>query len=139
VKTSRSRRSQNFASRGFTLTELLVVSLIMGVVFSIAIPLYQASQDYAKRKTCEANLSAIVQAEEAYRVRNRAYTTTLTDLAASLGGPPTCPTGNAAYTVTTSGSGSSLTITVLCNNTGGHTASKKLQTTDGATFTLVDP
>jgi len=131
------------ASRfGFTIIEAMVVVLILGIALAIALPAYTSSQNMAKRKACEANMAAIFQAEEAYRVRNRTYTTSLTGatgLGSTMGGLPTCPCGATAYTATVSGSGANLTVTITCNNTGAHITGQKLTTSNGATFVGVVP
>lgn len=116
----------------FTLIEMLVVIIILGIALAIALPLYASSQKDAKLKACKANMVAIHQAEEAYRVRNRGYTASPTatvpnatewaKITQSLGGEPKCPTDNSAYSVTTSGTGASLTVTITCTaTTNKHT------------------
>jgi len=125
--------------RGFTLVQMLVTILIMAVLLAVAIPLYTQTQKTSKQKACEENLTAIYQAEEAYRIKNRAYlaATTTTDLQTLTGTVPQCPSGSATYTVTVSGSGSSQTVTVWCKNSGAHVTGK-YRTFDSSTMTFVN-
>jgi len=58
-----SKNSQD----GFTLVELMVVVLIIGILVAIAVPVYNSTQAKAKETACQANIriiqSAILQAE----------------------------------------------------------------------------
>jgi len=110
--------------------------LILTITLAVAIPMFNSAQTYSKQKACESQMSAIFQAEEAYRTKNRAYVADLTSAGLNMpNGLPVCPLGTAAYTAAVSGSGASQTITIRCNNTGAHVASLKWITSDGSTFT----
>jgi type IV pilus assembly protein PilA len=126
--------------------QVIVTVLIISVLLSVAIPLYNTTQQYSKQKACEANMNSIVQAEEAYRVRNRQYLTvsSTTNLQTLLSTTPKCPSGTADYTVTCFDSSNTTVActsttavgyTVWCNNTGAHVTGKKWTTSDGITFT----
>ena len=52
---------------GFTLVELLIAILIIGVLVSIALPLYLNSKRNAQRRTCQANLRTVDGAINGYR------------------------------------------------------------------------
>jgi prepilin-type N-terminal cleavage/methylation domain-containing protein len=67
------RASAVYRVRAVTLVEMLVVVAILGVILAIAIPAYEASRRSSLLRGCKANLVAIYQAAEAYKVRNRTY------------------------------------------------------------------
>jgi len=53
-------------TRGFTLVELMVVVVILGVLTSIAIPVYNNTQENAKEKACWANQRMMEGAYQQY-------------------------------------------------------------------------
>lgn len=67
--------------KGFTLVELLMVVIIIGILVTLAVPNYYRSVERAKAGKAKAALDAIRKAELQYRAFNDTYTGTLTDLA----------------------------------------------------------
>jgi prepilin-type N-terminal cleavage/methylation domain-containing protein len=52
---------------GFTLVELMVVVLIIGILIAIAIPVFNAAQNTARERTCLANLRTLDGAVEQWK------------------------------------------------------------------------
>jgi prepilin-type N-terminal cleavage/methylation domain-containing protein len=61
-----SRFKRNFHARGFTLIELMIVVVILGILVSIAIPQLNAAQSRAKDASTKSNMSAFRTMVEIY-------------------------------------------------------------------------
>ncbi|MBR3632236.1 MAG: prepilin-type N-terminal cleavage/methylation domain-containing protein [Elusimicrobiaceae bacterium] len=67
-------------TQAFTLVELLVVVLIIGVLSAIALPMYQGAVDKSHWSTMLPGAKAIKDAEEAIKMSNGAYTDEMANL-----------------------------------------------------------
>ena len=92
--TKRRRRS------GFTLVEIMIVVMIIGILLAIAAPNLVKARQSAQAKGCQANLKAIVGAKERWAMdynRGPSDEPTMAQLAVPgdflRGQPPVCPAG----------------------------------------------
>lgn len=88
---------------GFTLVESLVMVLILAIGMAVSIPLFVSALKDSQSKQCRANMQAIANAEEQYKIKTagHAYTTQLTALVGDFPVVPICPNGG-TYTATVS-------------------------------------
>jgi general secretion pathway protein G len=91
--SARCRRPAR-ASRGFTLIEILVVIVILGVLAALIVPNVLSRPDEARVTVAKSDIAAIVQALKLYRLDNQRYPTAeqgLTALVAKPEQPPVPP------------------------------------------------
>ncbi len=69
---------------GFTLVELVVVVLIMGIIAAVALPKMATSTNTAKTNSVKQSLAVVRDAIELFRADTGAYPTTATALPADL-------------------------------------------------------
>ena len=66
--------------KGFTLIELMIVVVIIGVLSAIAIPKFQNVKDSAQRSACRGNIRTIATTEALYFAMYDCFTSTITNL-----------------------------------------------------------
>lgn len=116
VLFSKSRR------RGFTLVEIMIVVLIIGLLLAIAVPNFNRAREVSNRKACSANLRRINFAKNSYiMANNKAPNTSASEFTDTVlygsGGylqsKPQCP-GGGTYTVNDGG------VVPTCDYSGGN-------------------
>jgi len=100
---------------GFTLVELMVVVLIIGILVAIAIPVFNAAKANAQKKACFANQRTIEGAAQTYQADAGVMPTYAQLLAGGtyIKVEPLCPTWSTQYSMNTSG-------TVTSDNQGAN-------------------
>ena len=78
-------------SRGFTLIEVMVVIVILGVLAALVVPRVMSRPDEARVVAARQDISAIMQALKLYKLDNRRYPTAEQGLQALIARPTTAP------------------------------------------------
>jgi prepilin-type N-terminal cleavage/methylation domain-containing protein len=104
-------------SKGFTLVEIMIVVLIIGILLAIAVPNFVKARETSRSRTCIGNLKQTDSAKEQYAMENRLASgaaVTWANLAPDyLKRQPTCPSSG-TYTIGNIGTDPTCTVS-------GHT------------------
>ncbi len=79
------------AARGFTLIEIMVVVVIMGVLAALVVPRLMGRTDDARILAARQDIATLMQALKLYRLDNQRYPTTEQGLQALVARPTAAP------------------------------------------------
>jgi type IV pilus assembly protein PilA len=129
----RFRRCRRAGESGFTLVELLIVLVIVGVLVAIAVPAYLGVQTRAADRAAQANIRSAVPAVEAFAADNVGAKGDADNKAATSGYK-----GMTANLLRKANPGISPTLTVVSGKTT-TTAYCLTETQEGRTWSALGP
>jgi len=91
TRTGSLPKGQRTKSEGFTLIEIMVVVVILGIMAALVVPNIAGRQEQAQRTAVESDLNALANALEFYRLDNFTYPSTEQGLQALVSQPSGYP------------------------------------------------
>lgn len=106
-------RKRHEGEGGFTLVELLVVIVVLGVLSAIVVFSVAGISNKSKSAACKSDVAAVQTAEEAYYAQNNAYTTIANLVTAKL--LRSAPVATNGYTISANAATGAVTSAPLCS------------------------
>ncbi|MBI5719841.1 MAG: prepilin-type N-terminal cleavage/methylation domain-containing protein [Burkholderiales bacterium] len=100
--TARGRPSRG-APRGFTVIEVLITMVVLGVLMAVAFPSFQSSIRKSRRSEAITALTNIQQAQERHRSTNASFIANITAAPPTGLGQPATRTSSGYYDLSVSG------------------------------------
>jgi general secretion pathway protein G len=94
ILSSACRSHTGSAERGFTLIEIMVVVVIMGILAALIVPKLMGRSDDARIIAAKQDVATVMQALKLYKLDNQRYPTTEQGLQALIAKPTTGPSAD---------------------------------------------
>jgi len=94
ITSSGYRQRSGAAERGFTLIEIMVVVVIMGILAALVVPKLMGRADDARIVAAKQDIATVMQALKLYKLDNQRYPTTEQGLQALITKPTVGPAAN---------------------------------------------
>ena len=92
--SSNGRPLSGITARGFTLIEIMVVVVIMGILAALVVPKLMGRADDARIVAAKQDIATVMQSLKLYKLDNQRYPTTEQGLQAMIAKPATGPAAN---------------------------------------------
>ena len=103
--------------KGFTLTEIMIVMVVISALAAMAIPNYVKFKNASLREVCIANMRQIEDASTIYNLEQETFPSSVSDLIPGyMKKQPKCPIGGKPYTLQSSAT----SIVIICPNVGQY-------------------
>jgi len=122
-------RKKTLKKNGFTLAELMIAVIIIGILVGIAMPLYLKQAEQAMGSKALENMQSIFNAEMAYMADHESYTGLISELQRYA--PVTDDDGDWTYAI---GAGA-ITFTITATRRGGRFNGQSISLDQDTTIT----
>jgi len=126
-------------TRGYTLVEMMIVLVVMGVLISFGIPQFSRALEQARADVAGANLRAIWTAERIYWLDNRNYTSSLSALVNANLLDPSIPSDTSYTYLVAEADSATFTATAQRAANGSWSGTLTITQDGGLTGTLTCP